>query len=261
MNTAKYLLIPTMATSLLVLAGCTAQTSTNTNLVANTNTTNDNANVEVVTNTNETVDNENTNNINESGEVDLSTGAFAEVDTSDPALNEVEGWLTYTNEEYGFSFRYPKSWSVGTNGNNIGCVSDLSIVCDTYSYGEGSFDDFPVEYVYGKIYVEEFESFSTMTDEEILMTAPGKEVMPLVDEEFLTVNKLPAYRSLRQLKKGELLRPTAQDSTERIEQTSTEIEYRYFHNNNLIRLTLSIQGDSYQNYYDVIDVIGQSFSI
>lgn len=85
----KTILISTLAASLVLLAGCTAQTATNTNTVSNSNEVDQNTNAEVVANTNETVTNENTN-----------TEQGSEVDTSD--------WLTYTNDEYGFSFRYPK---------------------------------------------------------------------------------------------------------------------------------------------------------
>lgn len=35
-----------------------------------------------------------------------------ELDTSDPALGEIEEWRTYRNEEYGFEFRYPVSFSL-----------------------------------------------------------------------------------------------------------------------------------------------------
>jgi uncharacterized lipoprotein YajG len=91
MTQSKTILISTLATSLLVLAGCTTQTTTNTNAVSNanatvdTNTTNDNANV-VVANSNG-----NTN-----------ADQVSEVDTSD--------WLTYENEEYGFTVQYPSDW-------------------------------------------------------------------------------------------------------------------------------------------------------
>ncbi len=85
MKSTKPILISTLTASLLILAGCTTQTATNTMV-------NDNATVEVVANTNETTSNENTNVGDASGEVD----------TSD--------WLTYTNDEYGFSFKYPKKW-------------------------------------------------------------------------------------------------------------------------------------------------------
>lgn len=66
----KQKLIPMLTASLLVLAGCSTQTTTNdnTNSVVNTNTANDNAN-EVVTNANE---NTNSDQENEVDEVDIS---------------------------------------------------------------------------------------------------------------------------------------------------------------------------------------------
>lgn len=94
MQIHKILSLSTMTASLLVLAGCTAQTATDT--VSDVNTTNANVNTEVVANTNEVVTNANTNVVDDSEE--------AEVDASD--------WQTYTNEEYGFSFRYPSDWQI-----------------------------------------------------------------------------------------------------------------------------------------------------
>ncbi|MFA6474793.1 MAG: hypothetical protein WCV88_01165 [Patescibacteria group bacterium] len=92
----KLSLLTTLVACTLLLAGssCTTtqKTNINTNAVTvNTNTTNDNTNV-VVTDSNDNINgvvtNENTN-----------TEQVSEVDTSD--------WLTYTNDEYGFSFKYP----------------------------------------------------------------------------------------------------------------------------------------------------------
>jgi hypothetical protein len=89
MKTTKILSLSTITASLVFITGCTTvQTATNTNEVSNTNTN--------TVNTNATVANENTN-----------TEQGSEVDTSD--------WLTYTNEEYGFSFEYKNSWSVDWN--------------------------------------------------------------------------------------------------------------------------------------------------
>ena len=101
MTQSKTIFISTLTISLLVLAGCTTQTATNTNVVNNTNTTvntntaNDNTNI-VVTNSNE--------NTNEVVNENTNSDQGSEVDTSD--------WLTYTNDEYGFSFKYPKDWQI-----------------------------------------------------------------------------------------------------------------------------------------------------
>jgi len=93
-----------IAASLFLLAGagCTqpAATSLDTDNANETvvNTTVTNANESVVENINAVLENENTttSNTNDSG--------AETTDTSD--------WLTYTNEEYGFSFRYPKTYFV-----------------------------------------------------------------------------------------------------------------------------------------------------
>lgn len=85
MKTLHIASITTLAASLVLLAGCSTPAS-NVN-TANTNTT-VNANV-----------NENTNVVmNEN----INTEVSDQVDTSD--------WLTYTNDEYGFSFKYPGEW-------------------------------------------------------------------------------------------------------------------------------------------------------
>lgn len=87
---SKYILIPSITVSVLVLAGCT-QTTMNTNTVSNTNNDNTNTNSEVVVNTN-------------------IIGEDGEVDTND--------WLTYTNEEYGFSLSYPKNFTLEESYTN-----------------------------------------------------------------------------------------------------------------------------------------------
>ena len=110
---SKFILISTITTSLALFAGCTTKTTTNTTI--DTNTANDNTTVEVVANTNETLVNENTNS--EEG---------SEVDTSD--------WQTYTNEEYGFSFKYSEEWALtvlveGGLGNDVGDIDLVGNNC------------------------------------------------------------------------------------------------------------------------------------
>ncbi|MBI2415469.1 MAG: hypothetical protein HYV33_02265 [Candidatus Kerfeldbacteria bacterium] len=103
MTPSKPIMISTLAASLLLLvgAGCTQPTT-------NENKTNaSNVNAVVVDNTNETA----------------NTEQGSEVDTSDGVLRSPEGeadWLTYTNEDYGFEFRYPKEWEIIENENYIG---------------------------------------------------------------------------------------------------------------------------------------------
>ncbi|MBI2415336.1 MAG: hypothetical protein HYV33_01600 [Candidatus Kerfeldbacteria bacterium] len=101
MNPSKTMIISTLTASLLVLAGagCT-QPTTNENNISN-------ANAVVVENTND-----NTN-----------TEQGSEVDTSDGVLRSPEGeadWLIYTNEEYGFSFRYPNNLKLTESSEKLG---------------------------------------------------------------------------------------------------------------------------------------------
>ena len=94
-NFKTSLLITTLATSLLLLAGCTTlSTSTNVNTVENTNTTNTNKGVVENTNT-EVVANSNEN---------THINASEEVGTID--------WVTYTSDTYGVEFQMPKNWVV-----------------------------------------------------------------------------------------------------------------------------------------------------
>lgn len=102
MHLQKILSLSTVAASLVLITGCTTvQTSTNTNTVSNTN----------AANTNEVVVDENTNA--EQG---------SKVDTSD--------WLTYTNDEYGFSLLYPSNYSFSESHEGVNFInleSDSSV--------------------------------------------------------------------------------------------------------------------------------------
>lgn len=101
---------------LLLGASCT-QPTTNTDTVSNTN---ENTNTEVVVNTN------------------------AELDTSD--------WLTYTNEEYGFSVKYPSNWiyfnKIDEEGYAIYDASETDLVRFTdriNEYSASSFKDVAIQ--------------------------------------------------------------------------------------------------------------------
>ncbi|MFA6474729.1 MAG: hypothetical protein WCV88_00835 [Patescibacteria group bacterium] len=117
------LFLTTAAVFALTLTGC-AGPSTNVNTVAvtneivNVNPVNTNAEVNTNENINVTVVNENTNLTNEN----TNTEIVSEVDTSDweqvtvdEGVLDTSDWLTYTNEEYGFSFKYPKIYSVSVS--------------------------------------------------------------------------------------------------------------------------------------------------
>lgn len=107
----KLILLPTLILTLtLVTVGCD-KTDTNTNTNQNT----------VDENTNTTEENVNTNS---SAEVDSSTEVSTEVDTSD--------WVSYENEEYGFSFEYPEDsgLEILTEGRPANDPGDIILTID-----------------------------------------------------------------------------------------------------------------------------------
>lgn len=103
----------TLAISLLLVVGCSTQTATNMNAVTNTNTVNTNVTVSTNEDTNTVVSNQNTN---------VEQGS--EINTSD--------WQTYTNEEYGFSFKYPKDWTLKESATSV-ALNSPDLVGSTYA--------------------------------------------------------------------------------------------------------------------------------
>lgn len=184
-------------------------------------------------------------NVNVAANTTTNTNSASEIDTSD--------WLTYMNEEYGFSFRYPGEWKIVVSGKTPVQGSDVIQGIHLVNITD-SLESFVID-----IIIQNSELFSTMTETEVLAIAPDRELMPLISEETLTINELPAYRSLRQLKKGELLRPAAQDSTERAEKTFTELGYSYWSEPDLFSITGKIQGEDYNQLITTMDIFAQSF--
>ncbi len=113
MTTVKILFLSTVAASLVLVTGCTTvQIATNTNA-------NQNTNAAVVTNPNG-----NTNGVAVNDNTNAEQGS--EDDTSN--------WLTYTNDEYGFSFKYPEGWELtvlveGGLGSDVGDIDLVGNNC------------------------------------------------------------------------------------------------------------------------------------
>lgn len=96
---------------ILLTAGCTQQTTVNTDTTnANTNvdSANTNTNADAMVNTNVELVNENTNAADATA-VDTNEATDGEI-TTNTNTNEIDtsAWLTYTSEELGLSFLYPK---------------------------------------------------------------------------------------------------------------------------------------------------------
>ena len=126
MQSTKKLPLSTLAAGLMLLAGCTTNSTTNANVVENTNT-----NTAVTTNANEANDNTNVAVVDSNENTNTEQGS--EVDTS--------GWLTYTNEEYGFSFRYPSDWGEIKETSNFDGYNGLALL---FSNRENATSEYPI---------------------------------------------------------------------------------------------------------------------
>lgn len=105
---------------LLVGASCTQPTETSNRSDANINT-------DTVLNVNAEPVDENTNSTYET--VQDTNVSNDETITNTAAIDTSE-WLTYTNEEYGFSFRYPREWGEVAVNKEIGCLGKEALISE-----------------------------------------------------------------------------------------------------------------------------------
>lgn len=137
MKQTLYIVSATLLT--IGLVGCSAtQTTTTTNETVNTNgdTVVEITNTEQGSDTNTSVvlENSNSDANADAADVNADTVGDTTVDTSD--------WLTYTNEEYGFSFRYPNDWIVTEQTNKLAKNEEIRIRFSPPDYQpEGSYGD------------------------------------------------------------------------------------------------------------------------
>lgn len=75
-------------------------------------------------NTNDANQNINTVNENTNNTVDTNTSSQTNTNAT-PTTGEIDtsNWLTYSNVEYGFSFRYPSDWKIQQKGSYINVYS------------------------------------------------------------------------------------------------------------------------------------------
>jgi len=106
-HTKTFLILSTL--TLTLGAGCNSSPTINNTDVANSNSMNT-----VVTQ-------------NDNGNNNVNQGVDINVDTSDLSVGAAaqEDWKKYTNEEYGFSFEYPKEWILEEKNRNS-CVGLLT---------------------------------------------------------------------------------------------------------------------------------------
>lgn len=154
--------------SLVVLAGCTTTQTATTN--------NTNVGIAEEVNTNKVAEvKETTENTNEATDVvenTITSETAEEVDTSD--------WLTFENEEYGFSFKYPGDWEVLEVQEE-----GLDIAKGDHKITDNSFCTFHIRYPKTDVQIKTYEAVNFAFETGTL----GDEVV-----EQITVNNLEAVK-------------------------------------------------------------------
>lgn len=112
---AKVLLVG--SSTALLGAACWEGVQTNTNVAS----LNGNVNTGTNENTNPTIQNSNAvkSNSNVSTNTNSVSNTNSEVNTNISSV-DTSDWLTYTNQEYGFSLRYPGDWVVNIEETKLG---------------------------------------------------------------------------------------------------------------------------------------------
>ncbi|MFA5070514.1 MAG: hypothetical protein WC528_04515 [Patescibacteria group bacterium] len=207
------------------------KTNGNTNTVVNANSSaNTNANTSINTNLNITID-------------------------------EETGWKVYKNDKYSYQVSYNPDWIIGEEiiTDNEENVYDFVYLANNEDNLKKMSDQqnasLPTTGFKAAISVD--KGLGTDADLKIaLKTEFGRDAIPLVSENYLTINSLPAYRAYRQLKRG------ATDSFgDLIEKTSTALEYTYLYNKDLYRFNFTIYGENPEEWIGQLDTVAKGFKI
>lgn len=210
-------------------------------------------------------DNENTNNANTvvntvtntNSALNTNTTANANIPTNTNI--DTTGWKTYENTELGFGINYPSDWYVGTR-KATNTASAL-----VYLASDSNYIDF---YINGKTTIkvpQEGFKIKLFTDnglggdpnpEIALKTENGRDALPLVHEEFLTINSLRAYRAIRQIKQGEVA-----ISGQILGITRTDVEYTFLNNKNLYRVWLEVDSNNPDQLISEFDKVANTLQL
>ncbi len=165
----------------------------------------------------------------------------------------VEQWTKYTNTTEAYSFSYPSNWvlreyqRINPSSNTIEISSDEKYPSRTDVYTEG----FEIVVSVNKDAVE-----TATPDEEALKMEGGREALPLVKEQFTTINGLSVYRAYREFPRGALGLSGEINTLKR-----TTVEYTLRKKNDLFRIWLQIDSEEPENVITNFDRLVKTFSV
>jgi len=195
------------------------------------------------------INSNNSSNVNIEAKVDQNENTNFQQDLmSTPQLldEEVSGLKIFTEKNNDFSIKTPKDIYLWERDD----ASEPMYV--VLSSSENYVSTLEAEF-WVKIFSLKDEIVG-LSERDALTFEGGRDALPLVVEEFLTINNLPAYRAFRQVKTGDKLFDD-QIATE----TFTAVEYSFLKNNTLYILRSNITGTHQEYYIDLLDQIAQTF--
>lgn len=191
--------------------------------------------------------------------IDSKFAENSSVNTNNDTSVDQNDWETLINEEIGIELQYPSHWFVGTR---VGTDSTEPLM---YLSSHIEYIDFyinnntdielPISGFKIKLFVDKNLGWNSDTN-VALKSESGREALPLVEEEFLTMYDLAAYRALRRADRGQ---ETASADVRNI--TRTAVEYTYLRNQDLYRLWLEIDANDPNETISVFDQVARTFKV
>jgi len=160
--------------------------------------------------------------------------------------NEATGLQVFIEKNNSFTINIPRGvyiWERDETGQPMYIV--LSSSEDYISTLEADF--------WAKI-VSVKDEIAGFSEHDALTYESGRDALPIVEEQFLTINNNPAYRAFRQVKVGDKLM-----GNEIASETLTAVEYSFLKNNSLYILRSNITGTNQEYFINMVDQIAQTF--
>ena len=154
------------------------------------------------------------------------------------------GYVEYKDSVNRITATIPTSWEHVTASNGRTYFSTASTYLDFHARGLTN-TKLPDRYFGVVWYSAAGLVNANMSEQTALRTAWAGEALPLLSEEFLSINGLPAYKVIRQLAKDQKL-----PSGEKVSSTITDVEYTILKNTVLYRVTLEINGEDTMEIID-----------
>jgi len=175
-------------------------------------------------------------------------------------VDETANTGIYKNTKDGFSIEYPPEWYFGISKYGFACLASDQIYIDFYCYEKSVGNLIPeIGFKTTNLGVDSLIVPENTPEKEALKLEHGRGALPLISEQYLTINGIPSYRAVRQIKKGQSGMGMGPGSI--FEITSTDVEYTYLKKNKLYRLWFEIDNNEPDEYISVFDQVARTFKL